>query len=60
MIRRVIFEDWQALITIAAFILIFSAFIFLSVQALRMRKRDRDHLANLPLEDESPRSSRHE
>lgn len=50
--QRVSFEDWQSAITLAAFILSFGAFLFLTFRALRMRKSKREHAANLPLESE--------
>ena len=52
MLRRVQFEEWQAIITLAAFIIFSIAFLYLSWRAIRMRKSERDHLANLPLESE--------
>jgi hypothetical protein len=50
MLRRVTFEEWQAIITIAAFFLFFTIFLILSIRAWRMRKSEREHMSNLPLE----------
>lgn len=54
MFKRVTFEDWQAIITITAFILCFLTFLWFAYRAIRMPRQKRDHMANLPLEsDES-------
>lgn len=60
MLKRVSFEEWQTIITLIAFFLCFLTFIYFTVRAVRMRKSDRDRLANLPLEDEESEKSRHE
>jgi len=52
MFKRVTFEEWQSIITIIAFFLTFSAFIYFSIRAIRMKRKERDHAAHLPLEDE--------
>ncbi|MFO7723969.1 MAG: hypothetical protein R6V45_00350 [Oceanipulchritudo sp.] len=52
MFKRVQFEEWQALITIAAFIICSLTFIYLTWRAIRMSKKDRTHMSNLPLESE--------
>lgn len=54
MFKRVQFEDWQAIITLVAFIVFFIAFLYFCWRALRMSKRDRDHMSNLPLESGNP------
>lgn len=54
MLRRVQFEEWQAIITLAAFIIFSLTFLYFAWRALRMRKADRERLANLPLESEQP------
>lgn len=50
MIRRVLFEEWQMTITLIAFFLSFATFTYFTVRALSMRRKDREHMANLPLE----------
>lgn len=60
MFKRVQFEEWQAIITIIAFILCFGTFLYFCWRAIRMSKRDRQHMSNLPLESEDPDSSSHE
>jgi cbb3-type cytochrome oxidase subunit 3 len=54
MFKRVQFEEWQAIITLVAFIVFFIAFLYFCWRALRMSKRDRDHMSNLPLESGNP------
>ena len=58
MLSRVNFEDWQAIITVIAFALCFITFIFFSVKAFRMKKSERDHMSQLPLEDSEPNSKK--
>ena len=60
MFKRVQFEEWQAIITVVAFICCFAAFIYFSWRAIRMKKRDRQHMSNLPLESEDPNHSSHD
>ena len=50
MFERVQFQDWQVIITITAFLLCFSAFVFFCWRAIRMKKTERRHLSELPLE----------
>lgn len=57
MFKRLQFEDWSAAITIVAFILCFLTFLYFTWRAVRMSKRERDRMANLPLDDSSPPSS---
>jgi len=51
MLSRVNFEEWQSIITIVAFALCFLTFVYFTIRAIRMKKSERDHLSNLPLED---------
>ena len=61
MFKRVQFEEWQAIITTVAFFIFFLAFLFVCWRALRMNKKDRTHLSNLPLEsDNLTESTSHE
>ena len=50
MFERVQFDDWQAIITIVAFFLCFLTFLYFSWRAIRMKKSDRQHMSELPLE----------
>ncbi|NDV60865.1 hypothetical protein G0Q06_00195 [Puniceicoccales bacterium CK1056] len=54
MFKRVQFEEWQAIITLIAFVLFFIAFLYFCWRALRMSKADREHMSNLPLESGNP------
>lgn len=60
MIRRVSFEEWQGIITLIAFFLFFTLFIVISIRAWRMKKADRERIANLPLESEEQTPAKHE
>ena len=61
MFERVQFDEGQTIITIVAFILCFSAFLYFCWRAVRLKKGDRQHLSNLPLENqEQPKISSHE
>ena len=60
MLKRVQFEEWQAIITIIAFIVFFTAFLYFCWRAFRMSKDDRQHMPNLPLESGEPDPSSNE
>jgi len=53
MFKRVLYEDWQQIIPIIAFILTFAVFIVFVIRAIRMRKDDAGHMASLPLENDT-------
>ena len=53
MFERVQFEEWQTLVTIAAFFLCFSAFVFFCWRAIRMGSKETKHLSGLPLESDN-------
>jgi len=53
MFKRLSIEEWQSLLTMVAFFLTFAAFLYFTFRALRMKKDQRDHMANLPLEEEN-------
>ncbi|MCC5834040.1 MAG: hypothetical protein JJU20_04845 [Opitutales bacterium] len=60
MIRRVLFEEWQMTVTLIAFFLSFATFTYFTVRALRMRKKERERMSNLPLEkdeNETPKNN---
>jgi hypothetical protein len=54
MFRRLVFEDSAALFTIAAFVTAFTIFVVFTWRALRMKRRQVEHLANLPFETATP------
>ncbi len=54
MFQRLITQDSQALYTIAAFAVATSIFTSFAWRALRMRRPQIDHLANLPFETPTP------
>ena len=53
MFKRVILEDWHQILPLIGFGIIFVIFIFLSIRAILMKKKDVERLAKLPLEDEA-------
>ncbi|MCC5807640.1 MAG: hypothetical protein JJU00_15050 [Opitutales bacterium] len=57
MFRRLILEEWQNLLLILGFLLIACAFFAIVVKTVRMKRKDREYMANLPLEDEEKRRS---
>ena len=52
MFKRVEFGDWELLILVV-FLVTFFAFVYFSWRALRMKPKQRDHMAHLPLESDS-------
>jgi hypothetical protein len=51
MFRRLLIDHWMSIFTLTAFITALSIYCTISIRALRMPKGQRDHLANLPLND---------
>lgn len=60
MFKRVQYDEWQLIITIIAFILCSSVFLFFCWRAWRMSKEQRRHMSNLPLESEDKKPSRND
>jgi hypothetical protein len=52
MFKRVDFGNWELLL-IAVFLVTFFAFLYFTWRAIRMKPKERDHMANLPLESDS-------
>ena len=55
MFKRIFHEDWTAVVPIIAFVLTFTFFMVMMVRAARMKKAKREHMASLPLDDDSSR-----
>lgn len=53
MFQRILVEDWATYVPIISFVLIAGVFTAVTIRALRISKPNRDHLASLPLEDNS-------
>jgi hypothetical protein len=51
MFQRVIHHDWAAIIPIISFVITAGFFVAISIRAIRLKKPEREHLANIPLED---------
>ncbi len=58
MFKRLLFDDWVMIFPLVAFITATSVYVALTWRALRMRRSQIDHFANLPFKNET--SSRHE
>jgi len=56
MFKRITYDEWTTIVPIIGFVLTFGAFLIIVVRALFMKKKKRDHLANLPLEGDKPLS----
>lgn len=53
MFKRMIFEDYATVLTITAFAVAFTIFIWVSWRALRMPRPQADRLAHLPFSTDS-------
>ncbi|MCB1095483.1 MAG: hypothetical protein R3F19_26415 [Verrucomicrobiales bacterium] len=52
MFKRLIYEEWQSMIPIAAFILTAIGFVILTARAFFIKPDQSDHMAHLPLSDD--------
>jgi preprotein translocase subunit YajC len=55
MFKRIFHEEWTTVVPIIAFVLTFTFFVVMMVRAARMKKAKREHMASLPLDDDSSR-----
>lgn len=55
MFKRVIYEDWAAIIPIISFIATAGVFLTVSIRAMLLPAKRCEHLAAIPLEDETTR-----
>jgi hypothetical protein len=53
MFHRVFVEDWAIYIPFVSFFIFALVFIAVTIRALRMKDSEREHLASLPLENNS-------
>ena len=58
MLKRLILEDWHPLLLLISFACAFGIFCFFTIRALRMKPAEVRRLAHLPLQPDSPPSSR--
>ena len=54
MFRRLVFENYAALFTLAAFITAVSIYLMITWRALRMKRPQIERFENLPFEIETP------
>ena len=59
MFKRVFVEEWAQNIPIIAFFIFAIVFVLVSIRAMRLDKREREHLANLPLDKSTEKTSTH-
>jgi hypothetical protein len=52
MFHRIIVEDWQRGFSLVAFLIFFTVFLVVVIRALRMSRNNRQHLKNLPLDND--------
>lgn len=55
MFQRVIHHDWAAIIPIISFTITAGFFVAITVRAILLKKPEREHLAEIPLDDGEPR-----
>jgi hypothetical protein len=60
MFQRILYEDWQLVFPLVAFVAAVAIFLVMSWRALRMKRAQVDRLARLPLEEDGPASTRHD
>ncbi len=60
MFKRLLYEDWQSLIPIAAFVLTFAGFLYFAIRAFFMDPKARRHMSSLPLDFDERRIDRTE
>ena len=51
MFHRVLLDHWMAIFPLVAFLTAATVYTYITYKALRMRKPQIDHLANLPFDD---------
>ena len=56
MFKRILHEDWTSIVPIIAFALTFTIFVVAIVRSIRMKKAMSEHLAALPLQDDTPKN----
>jgi hypothetical protein len=49
MFQRIFVEEWQRTFSLLSFTIFFAIFLLASYRAIRMSRKRRDHLKNLPL-----------
>lgn len=53
MFKRIFYEDWTQMLPEISFCLTFAVFLAITIRALMTKKDKVDHMANLPLEDDT-------
>lgn len=56
MFKRILHEDWTSIVPIIAFVVTFTIFVVAIVRSIRMKQAMSDHLASLPLQDDTSKN----
>lgn len=56
MFKRILHEDWTSIVPIIAFIVTFTIFVVAIVRSIKMKKATSEHLASLPLQNDTPKN----
>lgn len=51
MFKRIILEDWANAMPMIVFGVLFTIFLIMTLRATRLDRKEREHMANLPLSD---------
>ncbi|MEM9081422.1 MAG: hypothetical protein AAGC74_12100 [Verrucomicrobiota bacterium] len=57
MFKRIIYDHWTEIIPLIGFFATFTVFLVATIRALLMKKPQRTHLANLPLDTHKKRGA---
>lgn len=53
MFKRVFVEEWAHIIPFVSFFIFFTVFLFVTIRAIRLGKKERTRLSLMPLDDNS-------
>ena len=59
MFKRIFVEDWAQIIPIISFCIFAIVFLLTSIRAMRLGRREREHMAHLPLDGTTETTSTH-
>lgn len=52
MFHRIDYEQWTTLVPFAAFFVTFGVFVYFTVRAIRLSKKDAEYMSKLPLQEQ--------
>lgn len=53
MFHRILVEEWQRVLSLFSVLIFFGCFLLIALRALRLPKKQAEHLASLPLADDT-------